>query len=417
MEGSCMRRIGGRSKSKQKWMIIGVLSALFVFSTGYALLATQLNIRGTSQISANFNVYISSITEKKVYRATTNSTSVGEDKLTASFDVDLDIPGSYAEYTVMVKNDSSFNVELKEITGIDEANQSAPKEILYSTNNISAGEVLEKGGTKEFIVRVDFDANAMSLPATGKTLEIGLNYEQTSASAPSIGEAKDFALDSWDTIANAIREGNYPYQVGDTKEVMVGSLGTFTVRVANTSTPAECSRSGFSQSACGFVVEFEDVVTDHVMNSAVTNKGGYPSSDMKTYLNGEFLAMLPVDLQRNIKTTRVVSGYGVEDINNFTSIEKIYLLSTMEVWGNTEFEIETASGQMRQLDYYNLNGITESNYSGAIKKDLSGIASTWWLRTASNIDNYSFHNVDADGDWGSYECVALLSVSPAFRLG
>ena len=144
MEGSCMRRIGGRSKSKQKWMIIGVLSALFVFSTGYALLATQLNIRGTSQISANFNVYISSITEKKVYRATTNSTSVGEDKLTASFDVDLDLSGSYAEYTVIVKNDSNFNVELKEIEGIDEVNQKVPTEIQYSISGITKGEILEK---------------------------------------------------------------------------------------------------------------------------------------------------------------------------------------------------------------------------------------------------------------------------------
>ena len=178
-----MRRIGGRSKSKQKWMIIGVLSALFVFSTGYALLATRLSIRGTSQIRANFNVYISSITEKKVYRATTNSTSVGEDKLTASFDVDLDLPGSYAEYTVVVKNDSNFNVELKEIQGIDEANQKVPTEIQYSINGITKGEILEKGGTKEFTVRVDFDSDATSLPSMGKTLEIELNYEQTTSSS------------------------------------------------------------------------------------------------------------------------------------------------------------------------------------------------------------------------------------------
>ncbi len=178
-----MRRIGGRSKSKQKWMIIGVLSALFVFSTGYALLATQLNIRGTSQISANFNVYISSITEKKVYRATTNSTSVGADKLTANFDVGLELPGSYAEYTVIVKNDSNFNVELKEIQGIDEANQKVPTEIQYSISGITKGEILEKGGTKEFTVRVDFDSDATSLPSMGKTLEIELNYEQTTATS------------------------------------------------------------------------------------------------------------------------------------------------------------------------------------------------------------------------------------------
>ena len=181
-EGNDMKKIRRRNV-KQNWLIIGVLSALFVFSTGYALLATQLNIRGTSQISANFNVYIASITEKKVYRATTNSTSVGADKLTANFDVGLELPGSYAEYTVVVKNDSNFNVELKEIQGIDEANQKVPTEIQYSISGITKGEILEKGGTKEFTVRVDFDSDATSLPSMGKTLEIELNYEQTTSSS------------------------------------------------------------------------------------------------------------------------------------------------------------------------------------------------------------------------------------------
>lgn len=70
--------------------------------------------------------------------------SGGEDKLTASFDVDLDLSGSYTEYTVIVKNDSNFNVELKEIEGIDEANQKVPTEIQYSISGITKGEILEK---------------------------------------------------------------------------------------------------------------------------------------------------------------------------------------------------------------------------------------------------------------------------------
>ena len=64
--------------------------------------------------------------------------------MTASFDVDLDLSGSYAEYTVIVKNDSNFNVELKEIEGIDEVNQKVPTEIPYSISGITKGEILEK---------------------------------------------------------------------------------------------------------------------------------------------------------------------------------------------------------------------------------------------------------------------------------
>ena len=37
------------------------------------------------------------------------------------------------------------------------------------------------------------------------------------------------------------------------------------------STPDECKTEGFSQTACGFVVEFTDVITKHTMNSTSTN--------------------------------------------------------------------------------------------------------------------------------------------------
>ncbi|MBR2828720.1 MAG: hypothetical protein IKE70_05765, partial [Bacilli bacterium] len=68
-----------------------------------------------------------------------------------------------------------------------------------------------------------------------------------------------FADDSWDTIIANIQTGNTSaYTVGSTKTVDLGSLGTHTLRVANNSTPAECSTAGFSQTACGFVLEFAD---------------------------------------------------------------------------------------------------------------------------------------------------------------
>ena len=63
-----------------------------------------------------------------------------------------------------------------------------------------------------------------------------------------------FATDSWETIVTAVKENNIgKYNVGDTKEIDMGTYGTHTLRIANTSTPSECSTTGFSQSACGFV--------------------------------------------------------------------------------------------------------------------------------------------------------------------
>ena len=41
----------------------------------------------------------------------------------------------------------------------------------------------------------------------------------------------------------------------------MGELGVHTLRISNMSTPQECNDEAFSQTACGFVVEFVDIIT------------------------------------------------------------------------------------------------------------------------------------------------------------
>ena len=83
-----------------------------------------------------------------------------------------------------------------------------------------------------------------------------------------------FATDSWSTIAYSIKGGNTcKYNVGDTKSVNVGTFGTHTVRVSNKSKPSSCSSSTYSQTACGFVIEFADIIVRYNMNPAGTYNG------------------------------------------------------------------------------------------------------------------------------------------------
>ena len=63
----------------------------------------------------------------------------------------------------------------------------------------------------------------------------------------NIPEPSSFSTDSWKTIIKAVKNNNISkYNVGDTKTIDIGSYGTHTLRVANMSTPSECSTSGFS---------------------------------------------------------------------------------------------------------------------------------------------------------------------------
>ena len=236
-----------------------------------------------------------------------------------------------------------------------------------------------------------------------------------------------FALDSWETIAEMVRTGKAleVYNVGDTKEVTVdgytnGDETTFTVRIANMSTPEQCNNDVFSQTACGFVIEFEDIITTHNMNSTSTNVGGWPGSKMYSFVNNDIYNALPSDLRNVIIDTYTVSGHGYSESSNFTSIDKLYLLSTKEVWGkegtSNTIGNDKAEAETRQLDYYKNNGVTTSNYSIAIKT-YQGSAYRWWLRSANSGGSNFFYNVNTSGDWEYYGATTTNGVAPAFRIG
>ena len=233
-------------------------------------------------------------------------------------------------------------------------------------------------------------------------------------------EPNSFATDSWKTIINAVKNNNIgKYNVGDTKTINMGTYGTHTLRIANTSTPSECSGTGFSQTACGFVLEFADIITTHVMNSSSTNVGGWPATSMRTFANNDIYNALPSDLRSAIINTTVVSSHGSEDTANFTSTDKLYLLSTAEVWaqGNSNtIDNDTARNVTRQLDYYKNLGTSTSDYSGAIKKNGNNIA-IWYLRSASSDAKYYFYSANPDGRWSAYGASYQGEVSPAFRIG
>ena len=239
-----------------------------------------------------------------------------------------------------------------------------------------------------------------------------------------------FTTDSWETIITAVKENNISkYNIGDTKEVDMGTYGTHTLRIANTSTPSECSGTGFSQTACGFVLEFADIITEHNMNPSGTykgtqynygwNKDGWPATSMRTFVNNDMYNAIPSEIKNAIIDTTVVSGHGNEDTENFTSVDKLYLLSTAEVWAQGSSNTigdDTARDVTRQLDYYKNLGTSTSNYSGAIKKyGTSG--DYWWLRTASSNYTGSFLYVSEYGGWSSFDASITRGVAPAFRLG
>ena len=233
-----------------------------------------------------------------------------------------------------------------------------------------------------------------------------------------------FEQDSWDTIVENVRNGNISkYKVGDTRQVDLGELGVHTLRIANITTPDDCKKEEFSQTACGFVIEFADIINLQQMNPEDTNVGGWNDSALRTYLTDTIYESLPQELKDVVIDTYVVSGHGLEDNNNQNYVlenEKLYLLSPHEVWENSsednDITYDTAWDNTRQLDYYSNTGVTIDDYSGAIKKLNDGYS--WWLRSSIFNSTDRFSIVCFNGIFGSHVANDVrYGVSPAFRIG
>ena len=240
--------------------------------------------------------------------------------------------------------------------------------------------------------------------------------------------AHPFKYDSWETISKAVKSGNTSnYHVGDEKEVQLEKYGTHKVRIANMSTPNECNDDKFSQSACGFVVEFVDTITTHNMNPSGDyngksykygwNKDGWPKSQMKTFIDSDIYNSLPNELKDVIIDTKTVSGHGSEDTDNFTSIDKLYLLAPKEIYSDWSNQYDSAKDLTRQLDYYNSKSVTTSSYASAIKNSSAGSASWWWLRSVYSRYIDHFYYVGYSGGWNGSGANGTRDVSPAFRIG
>ena len=233
-------------------------------------------------------------------------------------------------------------------------------------------------------------------------------------------KCEEFETDSWNTIKTNITNEPLYYKVGCTKTISFdsdnnGTPETYKLRIANNTRPTVCSSNDFSQTACGFVVEFEDILTTtkrmNPTGSSSTNgyynKGGWQYSEMRTYLNSTIYNVLPSDLKSIIIDTRVVSGRGPNDSNNFITTDKLYLSSTHEIMedvGSGNYRIgvlDKAYDQTRQLDYYKYNDVTTSNYSKAIKKR-NNSSTNYWLRSAYSYSYYYFYSVVSSGSISYY---------------
>ena len=193
----------------------------------------------------------------------------------------------------------------------------------------------------------------------------------------------------------------------------------------------------------GLTFVFADAPVTHAMNSDSSNEGGWEKSEMRSWLNDEFIDMLPSDLKGVIvaanKKTNSAGGTTPGSVSSTS--DKLWLLSLVEVSGSvspgslvggtnsSKIPAAVFNAEGKQYQLFSAKGVSAGEENSVLQRvftgddsDGSGIvvtgeASPWWLRSLSTTWTSGFEATNAEGDpqnaWiTDYE----LGVAPGFCL-
>lgn len=422
---------------KRNLMILALLLVI-----GFASVSTTLVLNGTIGVGANeddFSVIFTSATingtgatatiddtKKKITFISSKLTNVGEKSI-----LDYTIKNNSTQYdadvTINCSNDASVYISLTNTLADEKITEN------YKTTFVAQEE--KSGSITAELVKSSTEEN----DSTAVICTIVANATERDSKVEAIVPVQpvSFADDSWETIQKAAKSGVNPYKLGDTKcvpmvdadwyfkDVWTGcEEGEAVVELVN---KTECTNE-LSETACGFVIQFRDAFIYDAMNgedeSTSTNLGGWPESKARTILNEEVYNWLPSDLQDVIIDTKVVSGHGSAETENFVSTDKLYLFSASEISLKGELDyvstIETTVDSTRRLDYKQLGRIKTDTYDAT--------QLNYWLRSADKTSSNKFLYVTFDGGFdmkyshlgrvveGGTSSYDIVGFSPAFRI-
>lgn len=361
-------------KKRKHTLIFGILLLILGLGLGYAFLTTTLNINGTTDVDSNtWSIYFDNV------QVTSGSVSastpvIDSSKTTVAFNVHLSKPGDFYEFTVDAVNDGTIDAMIDTITKTVNEGIDIPYYLSYIVTyfdgaSVSANQPLDAGSTETYKIRVAYKSNIdpEDLPSTNQSLSLSLHitYVQKDSSAVAIDHVPPFQLEPLDTVVSNIVSGNTQnYHLGDSKTISLENGQSVSVYILNTTTPAECSNSGFSQTACGFILGIRVSSEMAFCASASQGRGNcWDVSPIRTYANDEFLDLLPEVLRNHILDTYVVSYYKTNyEMQYVTTTDKVYLPDIYEICGGDVSE-NYLYGYSRQLDYYQSLGVTRERAS------------------------------------------------------
>lgn len=199
--------------------------------------------------------------------------------------------------------------------------------------------------------------------------------------------------DSWATIAANVANGTATslYGVGSVKmlEITNDDGTTETIPMEIVAHNHDDKADGSGKASLTFIAK--NVLSEaRKMNDAYATAGGWSAMSLRTWLNGDFLATLPSDLQSALTEVKKLSDGGYNNAEITTSNDKVWIPSVSEV--NSEQTTVVGQGEVYP---------TFTDSTSRIRTTIDGTARAWWIRSA-NITSYGgWYNIYSSGGWGS----------------
>lgn len=161
-------------KNKKNIVMVILCILVCIMSVAYAMLATNLVIKGKATIDSVWEVGIVDITEKDKIGKATSKTTPTYTSTTATFDVSLIQPGDSISYDVKIKNFGTLNAIVDSINILTDTNET----IIYEVSGVKENDRLDAGKETTLTVKVTFDENATQILNKNKNITIVINYAQ-----------------------------------------------------------------------------------------------------------------------------------------------------------------------------------------------------------------------------------------------
>lgn len=256
----------------------------------------------------------------------------------------------------------------------------------YSTSGSSAPSTFQYSRTPFTNSQITFTGRGTEYPFTYTGNGWGTYYWF------ALGSPKPLlSILSWQQIGDLVLKAEQGtvnlsdyFSIGDTKSVTLTTGETIELQVAG------FNHDTFSDGVTAPVtlVMKDCLNTNAPMDSSGINAGGYPASEMKTYVETNIYDKLPADLKALVAPVKKKWYTTYNQASSLTEGNyNVWLLSEMEAFGTNTYTIGTGEGSKYDIFTDNASRI----------KKVNGSANYWLLGSCVKNDNHNFVGVRSNG--------------------